>query len=54
MQQKSLKKSLFLELMGFEHAAGTYVNYEENTCDRQSTCYQAVLTFQIQLKGDVF
>ena len=54
MQQKSLKRSLAFELMAFEGVAQIYVNYEENTCDRQATCNLAVVTFQIRLKRDVF
>ena len=54
MQKNSWKRSLLLERMAFERVAGTYQNYEENTYDRQSACYQAVLIFQIQLKRDVF
>ena len=36
-----------LEIMMFEHVAGNSVNYEENTCDEQPTCYKTVLRFQI-------
>ena len=35
------------EIMASEHVAGNCLNYDENTCDRQSTCYQRVLRFQI-------
>ena len=38
-----------IEIMAFGHVAGNYLNYNENTCDRQSTCYQTVLRFQIWL-----
>ena len=34
---------LLLDIMVFEPAAGTYLYYEENSCDWQSTCYQRVL-----------
>ena len=37
------------EIMAFEHVAGISFNYDENTCDRQSTCSQIVLRFQILL-----
>ena len=36
--------------MAFEHVAGICLNYDENTFQRQSTCYQAVLRFHIWLK----
>ena len=36
--------------MTFEPVGGTYLNYDENACDRQSTCYQTVLSFQIWLR----
>ena len=35
------------EIMAFEHVAGNFLNYDENTCDGQSMCYQTVLRFQI-------
>ena len=38
---------LVLEIMAFEPVARTCLNYDENTCDRQSTCYQTILRFQI-------
>ena len=38
------------EIMAFEHIAGISLNYDKNTCDRQSTCYQTVLRFYIWLK----
>ena len=52
---KNIGKSfLALELMVFERVPGIYVNYDENTCDRQSTCYQTVVKFQISLKERCF
>ena len=36
--------------MAFEHIAAISLNYDEDTCDRQSTCYQTVLRFHIWLK----
>ena len=35
------------EIMAFQYVAGISLNYDENTCNRQSLCYQTVLTFQI-------
>ena len=35
------------ERMAFEHVAGNSLNYDENTCDLQSPCYQTVLRLQI-------
>ena len=35
------------EIIAFEYFAGNSLNYEENTCDRQSMCYQPVLRFHI-------
>ena len=34
-------------IMAFEDVPGNSLNYDENTCDRQSRCYQTVLRFQI-------
>ena len=31
------KKFFWGEIMAFELVAGTYVDYDENTCDQQST-----------------
>ena len=36
--------------MVFEHVARISVNYDENTSDRQSTCYQTVVRFHIWIK----
>ena len=36
-----------LEKMAFEHVAGNSLNYDENTCDWQSTYYKTVLRYQI-------
>ena len=38
------------EIMVFEHADGISFHYDDNTCDRQSMCYQTVLRFHIWLK----
>ena len=35
------------QIIGFESVAGIYLIYDENTCDRQSTCYQTVVRFRI-------
>ena len=35
------------EIMALEHVAENSLNYDENTCDGQSTCYQKVLRLQI-------
>ena len=35
------------EIMAFGHVAGNSLNYDENTCDQQTTCYQTVLRFCI-------
>ena len=49
--QKNIEKMFFvLEIMGFECGAVTYLHYEVNSCDRQSTCYQTVPRFQIWLR----
>ena len=37
-------------MMLFEYIVEISLNYDENTCDRQSTCYQTVLGFHIWLK----
>ena len=36
--------------MAFERAAGICRNYDKNRSDRQSTCYQRVLRFQVSLE----
>ena len=36
--------------MAFKHIAAISLDYDENTCDWQSTCYQTALIFQIWLK----
>ena len=41
---------LVLGIIAFEPIVGTYLNYEENTCERQSTCYQTILRFSIWLR----
>ena len=46
-QKKNKNFFLLLEIMAFEPVARIYVNYDENTCDQQSTCYQIVLRFHI-------
>ena len=46
-EKKILEIFFVLEIMAFEALAGTYLNYDENTCDRGSTCYQTILRFQI-------
>ena len=38
---------LLLEIMTLELVVEIYLNYEENTCDWQSTCYQKVLRLHI-------
>ena len=38
MEEKFQKMFGLFEVMAFEHAAGNYLNYGDNTCDRQSTC----------------
>ena len=35
------------EIMALEHVARNSVNYDENTCVRQSTRYQVVLRFKV-------
>ena len=35
------------ETIAFEHVVGNSFNYEDNTCDPESTCYQTVLRFLI-------
>ena len=46
--QKCDKKKMFpiFEVMMFENVAGSSVNYDENTCDLQSTCYQLSQDFR--------
>ena len=36
-----------IEIIAFERVTAIAIKYDENTCDRQSACYQTVLSFQI-------
>ena len=38
---------LVFVILAFEPVMGISLKYEEDTSDRQSTCYQTVLTFRI-------
>ena len=35
---------LLLKIIAFEPVPGISLIFEENSCDQQATCYQAVLT----------
>ena len=49
--QEILKKMFrVFETVAFEYVPGNFLNYDENTCYRESTCYQTVLRFHIWLK----
>ena len=50
MEQKLQKMFPLFEIIAFEYVAGISLNYDENTCDGQSTCYKTHLRFQIWLK----
>ena len=45
MERKLEKFFMVFEIMAFEHVGRIYLNYDENTCDRQLTCYETVLIF---------
>ena len=45
---------LVFVILAFELVMGISRKYEEDTSDRQSTCYQTVLTFRIWLREMVF
>ena len=47
MQKEIGKMFLVLEINAFEGVAVTYLYYDENSCDRQSTSYQTVLRSEI-------
>ena len=47
MQKNILKMFLNLEITALEPVAGTYLNYDENTFDRKSTCCARILRFEI-------
>ena len=47
MEKKIQKMILVLVMMTLEPIAGTYLCCEENSCDRQVTWYETVLTSQI-------
>ena len=38
------------EIIAFEHISGISLIYDKNTCEGQSTCYQAVLRLHIWVK----
>ena len=50
MQWKMEKKFQIYEIMAFEEVTGISLNYDENTGNQQSTCYQTVWIFQIWLR----
>ena len=50
MQKNVEKMFLVLKVMSFEGFAVTYLYYEVNSCDRETTCYQTVLRCQSCLK----
>ena len=42
--EKNIKKMFFvLDIVAFEGVGVTYLYYDKNSCDLQSTCYQTVL-----------
>ena len=43
MKKKFRKMLKVFEIIAFEHVAGFSLSYDNNTGDRQSTCYQKVL-----------
>ena len=47
MKQKFKEMFKVFEIMAFGHVAGISLNYDQNTCDPQSMCYQTVLRFLI-------
>ena len=38
------------EIIAFKHVVGISLNSAEQTCDRQSTCYQTILRFHNWVK----
>ena len=50
MQKKLEKMFRVFQIMAFEHVSGISLNYDKQTCERQSTCCQTVLRSQIWLK----
>ena len=50
MQEKFFVLVIMAVIMAFEPFTGTYLCYEENSFDWQSTCYQTVLRSQIWLR----
>ena len=53
MPQKFQKMFSVFEAIAFQPIAGISLIYDEDTCDRQPTCYQTVPRFGIWLK-DMF
>ena len=49
MEKQIEKIFLVFVIKALEPVVGTYIYYEDNSCDRQSTCYQTVLRSQILL-----
>ena len=50
MQKKFQKMFLVCVIMAFEPFARSYLYYEENSSNRQSTCYQTVIRSHIWLR----
>ena len=50
MEWRLEKTFVVLQVIALEHVSGISLKYDENTCERQSTCSQAVLRFHIWLK----
>ena len=47
MQKKLRKIFRVFNIMAFEHVAGYSLNYDKQTCEWHSTCYQTVVRFHI-------
>ena len=47
MQKNMVNLFFVLEIMAFAYGVATYLYYELNSYDRESTCYQTVLRSQI-------
>ena len=50
MEQRNIKKFMVLKIIAFKSGITNSYNPEQDTCRRQSMCYETALRFNISLK----
>ena len=50
MEQRNMKKLMVLKIIAFKSGTTNSYNAEQDTCRRQSMCYETPLRFNISLK----